>query len=156
MSKRIFTTHSLHLESPSPLQAYGHVPTLVQGVSYGGLPLLLSPSSTMASCLSCRSRPSPRFPLLWHSPSQPSCGALLLSPLGCLHTTNPSPIPGTDLWSLMSASKPCPSISGCGVQAGGSDDLCSSYSALLSQSSCCAFLGDFEVQITQLIFLSVR
>ena len=67
------------------------------------------------------------------------------------------------------------SVSGCGVRAGSSDDLCGSYSALLfsvqlllfswrlwdpvvltllccSQSSCYTFSGDFEVPKTQLIF----
>ena len=27
-------------------------------------------------------------------------GALLPSPSGCLHTANPNPLPGTDLWNL--------------------------------------------------------
>ena len=65
-------------ESPWSLT---HAPT--QGVSYGGPPLLPLPSSSMVPCLSCGSRPSPRFPLPWCSPPQPvaycnsACGALL-------------------------------------------------------------------------------
>ena len=80
--------------------------TQVQRVSYGGLPLLISPSPTMAPCLSWGPRPSPVFPLQSHSNPQPiahhspACGALLLSPLSCLHTANPSPLPGTDHQSL--------------------------------------------------------
>ena len=90
-------------ELPRPLSPCVHVHTPVQGVSCGSTLLLLLPSSTVTLCLSCRSRPSPGFPLLWHFPPQPVAyyspahGALLLSPLGCLHITNPSPLPRTDL-----------------------------------------------------------
>ena len=57
-----FTRGAPPSESPS---------TCMQGDSYGRLPLLLSPSLTMAPCLSCGPRPSPRFPLLWRSTPQP-------------------------------------------------------------------------------------
>ena len=72
------------------------------------------PSLTMVPCLSCGSGPSPRFPLPWHSPTQPmayqspACGALLLSPSCCPHIAIPSPLPGTDLWSLSLSSQPPP------------------------------------------------
>ena len=73
--------------------------------------LLPTSSTTMAPCLSCGSRPSP---LLWFSTPQPVAyrfpthGSLLLSPLGGLYTTNPSPFPGTDLWSLSLSAQPPP------------------------------------------------
>ena len=78
------------------------------------LPLLLSPFPTMVPCLSCGSGPSPKFPLPWLSTTQPLAycspapGALLLSPLGCLHTANPSPLLGNDLWSLSPSAQPPP------------------------------------------------
>ena len=50
-------------------------------------------------------------------------------PLGCLHSANPSLLPGTDLWSLSLSAKPPPSILVCGVCASGSDGLCTSHSA---------------------------
>ena len=36
----------------------------------------------------------------------PTIGTLLPSPSGCLHTANPSPLPGTDLWSLSLSAQP--------------------------------------------------
>ena len=82
-----------------------------QGVSNGGPLLLLSSSPTMVPCLSCGSTPpgvplpllSTPQPLGYHSPT---CGILLLSPLGCHHTANPSPLPGTDLQSLSPSAQP--------------------------------------------------
>ena len=97
-----------------PMRAHRHVHAPVQGVSYSSPLLLLSPSSTVVPCLSCGSRPSPGFPLPWHSPAQPMiyrspiCGSLLLSPLSSLHTCSPSPLPGTDLWSLSISAQPPP------------------------------------------------
>ena len=127
--------------SPTPelhclLRAHGHTQAQVQAVSYGSPPLLLSPSPTMAPCLSFRSRPSPGFPLMWHSHLQPvghgstAHGALLPSLLGCLYTANPIPLPRTDLWSLSLSTHPHLSVSGCGVLASGSDDLWGSHSTL--------------------------
>ena len=75
------------------------------------------------------------FPLLWLPTPQPSAycslphSILLPSPLGCLHTTNPSRLPGTDLWILGLGAPPYPSISFFGLCASGSDYLCSSHSA---------------------------
>ena len=43
-------------------------------------------------------RPLPEFPLLWFC--SPALGILLTSHSGGLQTANPSPLPGTDLWSL--------------------------------------------------------
>ena len=86
----------------------------VQGVSYGGPPLFLWPAPTMVPCLCCGPRPSPGFPLLWHSTPQlvahhsPTHGTVLLNPLGCPHTANSSPLPGTDLWSLSLSVQPPP------------------------------------------------
>ena len=88
--------------------------TSMQGVSYSGPPLLLLPSSTMACCLSCSNGPSPGLSLPWCSPPHPvvylslTHGTLFLSPLGCLHITNPSPLPGTDLQSLSFSTQSLP------------------------------------------------
>ena len=72
------------------------------------------PSPAMASCLSCGSKPSPGVTLSCLSTPQPLAycchpprhGSLLPSPLGCLHTANPNPLPGTDPWSLSLSSQP--------------------------------------------------
>ena len=74
------------------------------GVFYGGLTLLLSPSPTIAPCLSCGKDllPVPSA-MAYHFSAH--C-TLLLSPLGCLHTANPSPLLGTDLWSLSHSTQP--------------------------------------------------
>ena len=65
--------------------------------SYGCLPFLLLPSTTMALC----------FPvgtdLILGSPA---LGALILSSSGCVHTANHCPLPGTDLWSLSLSAQP--------------------------------------------------
>ena len=98
--------------------------------------------------------------LWWSTPPSlilPNNGILplLLSPSGCLHIIKPSSLPGTDLWSLsLSTQPPHLSISGRGVQASGSDDLCTLTLLCCSQSSCCTFLGNFEVPLTRLSFLS--
>ena len=83
-------------------------------IFYGSPPLLLShpqqwhhvssavPDLLLGS-LSCS------FP--FSSPyltASPSHSALLPSPLGCLHTPNTSPLPGTDLQSLSLAAQPPP------------------------------------------------
>ena len=87
-----YTRGSLPTESP---------PACVQGDSYGGPPLFISPFPKMVPCFSCGPRPSPRFPLLWCSTPQPVArhspthGTVLLSPLGCPHTANSIPFPGT-------------------------------------------------------------
>ena len=86
----------------------------VQGGSNGGPHLLLSPSPTTAPCFSYTPRPPPGFPLPWRfapqpvAHSSPACGTLLISPSGCLHTANHSPLPGTDLWSLSLSAQPPP------------------------------------------------
>ena len=38
----------------------------------------------------------------------PALSIFLPSPLGCLHTANPSPLPVTDLWSLSFSAQPLP------------------------------------------------
>ena len=99
-----------------------------QGNSYGGPPLLLSPSPTMAPCFFCRPRPSPGFPLPWRSTPQPIAhrspphGTLLLSLSSYLHKANSSPLPGTDLQSLSLSAQPLPEHIGCGVWGHGADD----------------------------------
>ena len=127
------------------------------------LPLLLSASPTMAPCLSCRSGPSPRFPLPWHSPPQPvlyhspARGALLLSPSGCPHTASPSPLPRTDLWSLNLSAQPLTECLGLVVSGLVVQLICVALTLLFcSQSRCCDFLRDFEVLLTRLIFPSAR
>ena len=101
-----------------------------QGFFYGGPPLLLSPYqhwhlvSPAPGSLCCG------FPLPSPYHIAPSTRVTLLpSPLGCLHTINPSPLPGTNLWSLGLGAQPHLSVSAFGVCASGSDDLCSSHSA---------------------------
>ena len=69
------------------------------------LPLLALPSNGIMP--SCRPRTPPRFPHLWFSAPQPLANHSLAS-LGCLHTTNPSPLPGTELQSLSLSAKPLP------------------------------------------------
>ena len=127
-----------------------------QGVSYDGLPLL-SPSPTMAPCLSCGPRPSPGFPLPWHSTPQPIA-----------HTPHPwctaplplrlSPHSQPQDWSPEPKSQ-CPApaqafqdvVSRLVVQM-----ICVAVTLLCPpQSSCCTFL-DPEVPLSQLIFPSVR
>ena len=132
----------------------------MQGDSYGGPPLYLSPSPTMMPCFSCGPRPFPRFSLPRHSTPQPiahcfpACGTALLSPLGCPHTANPNPLPGTDLRSLSLSAQPPPKCLSCGVQ-GGVHMICVTL-LCPSQSSSCAFLSDFAVPLSWLISLSVR
>ena len=137
-----------------------HTHAWMQGVSYGGLPLLLS-SPTLAPCLSCGSGTFPRFPLPWLSTPQPllysypAHGTLLRSPSGCLHNANPNPLPGTDLQSLSFSAQPHLSISGCGVCQ--VQMICAALSLLFhSHTCCCTFLGYFEISLTWLIFLSVK
>ena len=102
---------SLACTRSTPSSESLHAPA--QGDSYGGLPLL-SPSPTMAPCFSCGPRCPPRFPLSWRSTPQPTAqclpaqGTTLLSLSGCPHTASPSPLPGTDLWSLSLSSQPLP------------------------------------------------
>ena len=123
--------------------------------SYGSLPLLLSPSPTMAPCFSCGPRPLPRFPQLWSSAPQPMLHHSL-APQAV--STQPTLVLSPELTSRtwVSVPSPNPSISGCDVWGGGADDLCSSYSALPPQSSCYPFLCNFEVPPSWLISLLVR
>ena len=81
----------------------------------------------------------------------------LPSPSGCHHTANPSPLPGTDLWSLSLRTQSPPKYLwlwylGMVVEM--------VYAALIllcsPQSSCCAFLHDFEVPKSWLISPLVR
>ena len=123
-------------------------------------PSLLSP--VMVPSLSCGSRP-PGFSLLWCSPPQPMSyrplahGAQLFSPSGCPHTASPSPLPGTDLWSLSLSAQPPAQASQAVVFGMLVQMICAALTLLCcSQASWCTFLGDFEVPPTRLIFLSVR
>ena len=61
----------------------------------------------------------------------PACGVLLLAPQAV--PTQPALVlcPGLTSEPKSQCPAPRPSISSCGVQAGGLDDLCSSHSALL-------------------------
>ena len=126
----------------------------VQGDSYGGLLPLLSPSPTMVPCFSCGPRPSPRGVMAFYFPA---LGTLLLIPLGCLHTTNPRPLTRTDLLNLSLSTQPPPKplrlwCPGAVVQM-----ICVALTLLCPpQSSCCAFLSNFEVLLAQLISPSVR
>ena len=149
-------THSLFQNFPA-----FKVLSCVQGDSYGGLPLL-SPSPTIVPCFSCGPRPSPGFTLLWHSAPQPIAqhspahGTLLLSPSGCLHTANPSLLPGIKFWSLSLRAQPPPDC----LRLWCPWRWCSWYLRLTllchPQSSCCTFFGDFDVPLSWLISPSVR
>ena len=126
--------------------------------SCGGLPLLLSLSPTVVPSFSCRSRPPPGFPQLWHFTPQPmvhcslACDTLLPSPSGCLYRANPSSLPKTELWSLSLNTQLlpqhlrlwCPSD-------GGTGGLCSSHSALPSSVQ----LHDIEVPLSRLSLRSI-
>ena len=103
---------------------------------------------------------SPKGPGLLRVPSamvlsSPACGTLLPSPSVSLHTTDPSPLPRTNLQCLNLSSQPTQVSqavpSGVVVQM-----ICVAPILLcLSQSSCSTFLSDFEVPMSQLISLSV-
>ena len=115
---------------------------------YGNRPLLLSHSLTNVSCFSCGPRP-----LLFFSPAN---GKLLPSPSGCLHRANPSPLPKTDLWSLSQclvlARASQTVVSGTVLQM-----ICAPLALLCPpQSSCCAFLSDFEVPSSLIFSLCFR
>ena len=94
------------------------------------------------------------YAVVFHSPA---CGAQLPSPSGCLHIANPSPLPGTHLWSLSLHTQPLPEwlrlwCPGALVQM-----VCVALPLLCPpQSRCCAFLGDFEVPPSWLISPLVR
>ena len=66
----------------------------------------------MVPCFSCRPRPPSRFPRLWYSTLQsiahcsPAHSTPLLSPWGCPHTANPSPLPRADHESLHLSAQP--------------------------------------------------
>ena len=87
----------------------------------------------------------------------PALGTPLPSPSSYLHTSNPSPLSGTHLWSpSLSAQPPSKHLrlwcSGSWVPI-----LCVALSLLcLPQSSCSIFLWGFEVPPSWLISLSVR
>ena len=114
-SKQLLATGGLCWGHSTSASQHAHVHTQAQGVSSGIPPLLLSSSPTVVvPSLSCRSRHSTGFPLQWVSTPQslaycsPTQGTLLLSLLGCVHTTNPSPLLGTDLQSLNLSTQPPP------------------------------------------------
>ena len=116
---------------------------------------LASPvGADLLPCSLCHGIPLPPAST-WRS--FPACGTLFLRPLGCLHTANPSRLPGTDL-QILKSQPPAPvrasqaAVSGLVVQM-----ICAALTLLCcSQSSCCTFLGNFEVPVTWLIFPSVR
>ena len=124
-------------EPPCPLRACGHAQAPGQGDSYGGPPLQLSPPQQW-----CLAAPVGQDLL----PGSLCCGVPLPSPrctipLPVAHCSlapqavsmPPAPVLFLGLTSRaeVSVPSPHPSTSGCGVWAGGSDDLCSSHSALL-------------------------
>ena len=87
---------------------------------------------------------------LWHT-APPHVAHCLLVP----HAI-PSPFPRTNLWSLSLSTQPYPSVSGCVVQVVVKIIFVALILFCYSQSSCCTFLGNFEVPPTWLIFPSVR
>ena len=131
-----------------------------QGVFYGGgPPLLLSPPQQwrlispvaldlLLGSLCCGFLcPSP------YCTTFPACGTLLPRLLCCLHTTNPSPLPGTDIRSINLSPQPPPATrtSQSVVSAPGFQMSCASAAALFLESwrslqLCCSFqwLGGFS------------
>ena len=125
------------------------LPPIVQ--ARGGLP---SESLHLRVCL-CIEKDIPMSPLLPLLPSPKWClasptgpgllpkslsyGALLPSPwcaapepFSCLHTANPSLLPGTDLQNLNLSAQPLPEhLRFLCLEGSGTDGLCSSLSALL-------------------------
>ena len=65
-------------------------------------PLAPPPNGTLALLWAEASSCAPLAMVL----CSPAHGTLLRSPSGCLHTANPSPFPGTDLWSLSLSAQP--------------------------------------------------
>ena len=124
-------------EWPRPLRVQGHAHTEAQGVSYG-----ISPSSSCPPQQWCPACPAGLDLLLgclchgvsllspWHT-TPPPIVHCSLAPQAV--PTQPAPVLSLGLSSRawVSAPSPCLSISGCDAWAGGSDDLCSSHSALL-------------------------
>ena len=112
-------------------------------------PLLLSPSPAVALYLSW-------VPSDMAFPS-PAHGTLLLSPSGCPHTTNPSPLPGNDLQSLSLSTQPPPEHLRLWC-------LCQWFRWFVRLSLCflvlnpaaILFSGILEFPLTQLIFPLVR
>ena len=108
-------------------------------------------------------RPPPRFPWLWHSAPQlmafgdPTCGALLPSPSVCLHTANPSLLIGTSIQSLSLSTQPPPKHLRLWCLGAVAQMVCVALTLICPpQSSCCAFLHNFEVPLSWLISPSVR
>ena len=104
---RSFLSHLAHIRSPllpiAPPSKSLHVHR--ERYSYGNMILLLLSSPTMAPFFSYGPRPASQFPWLWYSALQPLVHCSL-SPSGCLHTANPSPLPRTDLWSPSLSAQP--------------------------------------------------
>ena len=99
-------------ECPHSLRAHRHMHSPMQGVAYGGPPLrALSNNGILPLLLVCTFSRVPSA-MTFHYPEYsiplPTCGTLLLIPLGCLHTSKPSSVPGIDLWSLSLSAQPLP------------------------------------------------
>ena len=91
----------------------------------------------------------------WHTRSLPMVHCFL-APQAVPTQSAPVLSPGLTSRAYVSASSPHLSISGCGVQADGSDGLCGSHSALLFSVQLLHFSQRLEVLPTRLIFPSVR
>ena len=103
-----------------------------------------------ATCSPCKQE-APHCPrsleqrkmFLWWSHPLPQASSCTLSAVGpgspalsgCLHIANPSPLPGTDFWSLNLSAQALSKYLSCGVLGDGG-----SLSACPPQSSCCASL----------------
>ena len=97
--------------------------------SHGGLPPPPLTLSNNVAMLLLWAQTSSQVPLAVASAPQPLVHHSLAFS-GYLYTTNPNPLPRTDLWSL-SLNSPCPGISDCGAGGGGTSGLCTSLCALL-------------------------
>ena len=139
------------VETPRPLRA-----THAQGKFLMAWGSLLWPLPNNGTLLLLQAQTSS-----WVSPAvafrSPAGGTPLPSPSGCLHTANPSPLLGTDLWSLSLSAQVPPERLRLGYPGRWCGCICAALALLCPpQSSCCTFLGNSEVSASQLISPSVR
>ena len=142
-------------EVPHPLKAYTgrflcqSAPPLLTFPNNGGLLLLQAQTSSWVPSAVVF---TPQ-PIAHHTPV---CGTLLPSSSGCLPTPNPSPLPGTDLWSLILC--PAPTRAHQTVVSRSVVQMICMFLILLCHphSSCCTFLGDVEAPPSWLASLLVR
>ena len=83
-------------------------------------------------------------------------GAMLPRPSGCLHTANPSPLLGIELRSVNLSAQPLLKHLSLWCLVAVVQIVCVAHILLCPRSSCCAFLGNFEVPPSWQISPSIR